>query len=400
MAQILKGAPVVAAMNEANAARCAALKEKGIVPTLAVVRVGAREDDISYEKGIVTRCGKVGVEVRQFHLAEDVTQEELLDVIRQINGDASVHGCLFFRPLPKRFDDRRVQEVLAPEKDVDGITDGSMAGVFTNMPIGYPPCTAQACLEILKHYNVPLSGKRAVVVGRSLVVGKPAAMMLDRENATVTLCNSRTRNLPEVCRQADIVVVAMGKMAAVGADCLRAGQTVVDVGIHVNEEGKLCGDVQFDAAEPVVDAITPVPGGVGTVTTYGNGTGIAFSLKIETMTKAEMESQMAAGTYDIALYPMEAASQSPVTFLSNLLSTNYMKLQSDKIEQALTVAKNATAGTATAACRACEQALTQTGAVLPVFYEAAYYVMAGGVSGVQFHPGSGRVSFVEARRAL
>lgn len=173
MAQILKGAPVVAAMNEANAARCAALKEKGIVPTLAVVRVGAREDDISYEKGIVTRCGKVGVEVRQFHLAEDVTQEELLDVIRQINGDASVHGCLIFRPLPKRFDDRRVQEALAPEKDVDGITDGSMAGVFTNMPIGYPPCTAQACLEILKYYNVPLSGKRAVVVGRSLVVGKP-----------------------------------------------------------------------------------------------------------------------------------------------------------------------------------------------------------------------------------
>ena len=246
MAQILKGAPVVAAMNEANAARCAALKEKGIVPTLAVVRVGAREDDISYEKGIVTRCGKVGVEVRQFHLAEDVTQEELLDVIRQINGDASVHGCLIFRPLPKRFDDRRVQEALAPEKDVDGITDGSMAGVFTNMP---------------------LSGKRAVVVGRSLVVGKPAAMMLDRENATVTLCNSRTRDLPALCREADVLVVAMGRRGAIGADCLREGQVVVDVGIHVNEEGKLCGDVRFDEAEPIVEAVTPVPGGVGTVTT-------------------------------------------------------------------------------------------------------------------------------------
>ena len=283
MAQILKGAPVVAAMNEANAARCAALKEKGIVPTLAVVRVGAREDDISYEKGIVTRCGKVGVEVRQvhlaegvtqqfllrntFHLAEGVTQEELLDVIRQINGDASVHGCLIFRPLPKRFDDRRVQEALAPEKDVDGITDGSMAGVFTNMPIGYPPCTAQACLEILKYYNVPLSGKRAVVVGRSLVVGKPAAMMLDRENATVTLCNSRTRDLPALCREADVLVVAMGRRGAIGADCLREGQVVVDVGIHVNEEGKLCGDVRFDEAEPIVEAVTPVPGGVGTVTT-------------------------------------------------------------------------------------------------------------------------------------
>ena len=202
-------------------ARCAALKEKGIVPTLAVVRVGAREDDISYEKGIVTRCGKVGVEVRQFHLAEDVTQEELLDVIRQINGDASVHGCLIFRPLPKRFDDRRVQEALAPEKDVDGITDGSMA----------------------------------------------AAMMLDRENATVTICNSRTRDLPALCREADVLVVAMGRRGAIGADCLREGQVVVDVGIHVNEEGKLCGDVRFDEAEPIVEAVTPVPGGVGTVTT-------------------------------------------------------------------------------------------------------------------------------------
>ena len=267
MATILKGAPVVAAMNEANAARCAALKARGVTPTLAVVRVGARPDDLSYEKGVLTRCGKVGVEVKQFLLPEDAAQEQLLDVIAQVNADPAIHGCLLFRPLPKQFDDRTIRAALAPEKDIDGITDGSLAGVFTNSAIGYPPCTAQACLEILKYYQVPLSGKRAVVVGRSLVVGKPAAMMLDRENATVTLCNSRTQNLPEVCRQADIVVVAMGKMAAVGADCLRAGQTVVDVGIHVNEEGKLCGDVQFAAAEPVVDAITPVPGGVGTVTT-------------------------------------------------------------------------------------------------------------------------------------
>ena len=267
MSVILKGAPVVAAMNEANAARCAALREKGVVPTLAVVRVGAREDDLSYEKGVMARCAKVGVEVKQFLLPADAAQEELLGVIACINADPAIHGCLLFRPLPRQFDDRTVRAALAPEKDIDGITDGSLAGVFTNTALGYPPCTAQACLEILKFYGIPLSGRRAVVVGRSLVVGKPAAMMLDRENATVTLCNSRTRNLPEVCRQADIVVVAMGKMGAVGADCLREGQTVVDVGIHVNEEGKLCGDVQFAAAEPVVDAITPVPGGVGTVTT-------------------------------------------------------------------------------------------------------------------------------------
>ena len=267
MSVILKGAPVVAAMNEANAARCAALREKGVVPTLAVVRVGAREDDLSYEKGVMARCAKVGVEVKQFLLPADAAQEELLGVIACINADPSIHGCLLFRPLPRQFDDRTVRAALAPEKDIDGITDGSLAGVFPNTALGYPPCTAQACLEILKFYGIPLSGRRAVVVGRSLVVGKPAAMMLDRENATVTLCNSRTRDLPEVCREADIVVVAMGKAGAVGADHLREGQVVVDVGIHVNEEGKLCGDVRFGEAEPLVEAITPVPGGVGTVTT-------------------------------------------------------------------------------------------------------------------------------------
>ncbi len=267
MAQILKGAPVVAAMNEANAARCAALKEKGITPTLAVVRVGAREDDLSYERGVMTRCGKVGVEVKQYLLPADAAQDDLLKVIAQINADPSIHGCLLFRPLPRQFDDRTVRAALAPEKDIDGITDGSLAGVFTNTAIGYPPCTAQACLEILKYYSIPLSGRRAVVVGRSLVVGKPAAMMLDRENATVTICNSRTQDLPALCREADVLVVAMGRMGAIGGDCLRAGQVVVDVGIHVNEEGRLCGDVRFAEAEPVVDAITPVPGGVGTVTT-------------------------------------------------------------------------------------------------------------------------------------
>ncbi len=267
MATILKGAPVVAAMNETNAARCEALKAKGITPTLAVVRVGEREDDLSYERGVMTRCSKVGVAVKQYLLPADAAQEQLLDVIKEINEDKSIHGCLLFRPLPKQFDDRTIRAALAPEKDIDGITDGSLAGVFTNTAIGYPPCTAQACLEILKYYNIPLSGKRAVVVGRSLVVGKPAAMMLDRENATVTICNSRTQNLPALCKEADIVVVAMGKMGFIGGDCLREGQVIVDVGIHVNEEGKLCGDVRFAEAKPVVEAITPVPGGVGTVTT-------------------------------------------------------------------------------------------------------------------------------------
>lgn len=267
MATILKGAPVVAAMNERNAALCEQLKAKGITPTLAMVRVGEREDDLSYERGVIARCGKVGVEVKQFLLPADASQDDLLNVIAEVNAEDTIHGCLLFRPLPKQFNDRTVRAALASEKDIDGITDDSLAGVFTNTDLGYAPCTAQACLEILKYYNIPLSGRRAVVVGRSLVVGKPAAMMLDRENATVTICNSRTQNLPAICKEADVVVVAMGKMGAVGADCLREDQIVVDVGIHVNEKGKLCGDVKFSEAEPVVDAITPVPGGVGTVTT-------------------------------------------------------------------------------------------------------------------------------------
>ena len=177
MATILKGAPVVAAMNERNAALCEQLKTKGITPTLAVVRVGEREDDLSYERGVIARCGKVGVEVKQFLLPADASQDELLKVIAEVNAEDAIHGCLLFRPLPKQFDDRTVRAALAPEKDIDGITDGSLAGVFTNTDLGYAPCTAQACLEILKYYNIPLSGRRAVVVGRSLVVGKPAAMM-------------------------------------------------------------------------------------------------------------------------------------------------------------------------------------------------------------------------------
>ena len=269
MAKQLLGKEVTAAMNEKLQQRVAALKEKGVTPKLAIVRCGENPSDLSYEKGATSRAELIGVDVVKFLLPEDVTKEALIEQIEAINADDSIHGCLLFRPLPKHLkaDQDEICNHLAACKDIDSMTDLSNAGVFMGKKLGFAPCTPQACMEILDYYGIDCTGKKAVVIGRSLVVGKPAAMMLDRENATVTLCNSRTRNLPEVCRQADIVVVAMGKMAAVGADCLRAGQTVVDVGIHVNEEGKLCGDVQFDAAEPVVDAITPVPGGVGTVTT-------------------------------------------------------------------------------------------------------------------------------------
>ena len=267
MALLLKGGEAAAAMNEKTAARVAALTAAGVVPTLAVVRMGAREDDLSYERGVMNRCAKLGIQVKHCLLEADASQDQLLEVIRDINWDNSIHGCLLFRPLPAQINDKAVREALAPEKDVDGITDASLAGVFTGSGVGYAPCTAQACVEILDHYGIPLEGKRVTVVGRSLVVGKPAAMLLDRKNATVTICNSRTRNLPELCRQADVLVVAMGKRGAIGGDCVAPGQVVVDVGIHTDENGKLCGDVRFAEAEPVAAAITPVPGGVGAMTT-------------------------------------------------------------------------------------------------------------------------------------
>ena len=267
MAELLKGAPVAAALTENLLQRVTALRARGVVPTLAILRVGARPDDLSYETGAVKRCDKVDIPVRIFLLPEDCTKAQLLDTIRQINEDDSIHGCLMFRPLPDKEMEEAACALLAPEKDVDGMTAGSLATVFAGKGAGYPPCTAQACMELLAHYNVPLQGKRVTVIGRSLVIGKPVSMMLQARNATVTMCHTKTENLAETCRDAEVLVVAAGKAGVVDASFVSPGQTVVDVGIHVNAEGKLCGDVQFDAVEPVVAAITPVPGGVGGVTT-------------------------------------------------------------------------------------------------------------------------------------
>ena len=172
-----------------------------------------------------------------------------------------------FRPLPKHLDQNLIENALDPAKDVDCMTDGSMSGVFTGKAIGFPPCTPQACMEILDHYGIDCTGKKAVVIGRSLVVGKPAAMMLIKKNATVTVCHTRTVDMPSVTREADILLVAAGRAGVVGAAYVKPGQIVIDVGINVNAEGKLCGDVDYAAVEPIVEAITPVPGGVGSVTT-------------------------------------------------------------------------------------------------------------------------------------
>lgn len=268
MALLLRGAPVAAALSEDVAARASTLAERGVTPTLAIVRVGERPDDLSYERGALKRCEKVGVAVRRLVFPDDVGQEVLLDAIRSVNEDASIHGCLIFRPLPTALDEAAVCAALDPAKDVDCVTDGSLYGVFSGRPVGFPPCTAEAVLALLDHYGVSLEGARVTVVGRSLVIGRPVSMMLLARNATVTMCHSRTRDLGSACREADVLVVAAGRPGVVGAQAVRLGQVVVDVGINWDERSaRLVGDVDYDAVCGVVDAITPVPGGVGAVTT-------------------------------------------------------------------------------------------------------------------------------------
>ena len=267
MAKQLLGKEVTAALNEKIKANVAELQGKGVNPTLCIIRVGENPSDISYERGATKRCETLGVACEKILLPEDVSQEELLATIDKVNKDDKIHGVLLFRPLPKHLDQAVIENALAPEKDVDCMTDLSMSGVFTGKKIGFPPCTPQACMEILDHYGIDCTGKKAVVIGRSLVVGKPAAMMLMKKNATVTICHTKTADMAKEAREADILIVAAGHSGTVTKEYVREGQIVLDVGINVNEEGKLCGDVVFDEVENIVDAITPVPGGVGSVTT-------------------------------------------------------------------------------------------------------------------------------------
>jgi methylenetetrahydrofolate dehydrogenase (NADP+)/methenyltetrahydrofolate cyclohydrolase len=263
---VLSGSEVAAALNDQVSRAAAALKAKGVVPTLAVLRVGERGDDISYERGVTKRAEKVGVAVRSLVLPADVSETVLRETIDSLNQDSKVHGVLMFRPLPKHIDEAAACQALSPAKDIDGITNTSAAGIFAGSGSGFAPCTAEACIEILNYYGIDPKGKRATVVGRSLVVGKPVAMMLLDRHATVTIAHSRTVDLPSVIRGADIVIACIGRGRMIGLDCLRPGQVVIDVGINVTEDGSLVGDVDFGAASTTVSAITPVPGGVGTVT--------------------------------------------------------------------------------------------------------------------------------------
>lgn len=268
MAKLLQGAPVAAALTEKLQLRTALLKDQGITPTLAIVRVGERADDLSYERGILKRAEKIGLGVCQFILPLDCSQEELLKVIGEVNTRDDIHGCLMFRPLPAHLDETCACELLDISKDIDCITMGSLAGVFASRPEGFPPCTAEAVVRLLEYYGYELRGADICVVGRSLVIGKPVSMMLQAKNATITMCHTKTRNLAEHCRAADILVVAAGHAKTIGAAFVHENQIVVDVGINWDTNAaKLVGDVDFEAVESLVAAITPVPGGVGSVTT-------------------------------------------------------------------------------------------------------------------------------------
>ena len=276
MAKRLLGKEVNEALVASLQNRTAALREKGIEPCLGIIRLGENPSDLSYEKGATKRAEEVGVAVKNYILPETATKEEVLKVIDEVNADDSVHGVLMFRPLPKHLknDQDEICNRLDPKKDVDSMTHMSNAGVFEGQDLGYAPCTPAACMEILDHYGIDCKGKNAVVIGRSLVVGKPAAMMLMAKNATVTICHTRTVNTAEICKGADIIISAAGVLNSLTAEYVRPGQVVIDVSMNWNPEkittkgkGGMSGDCVFEEVEPIVEAITPVPGGVGAVTT-------------------------------------------------------------------------------------------------------------------------------------
>ena len=268
MARLLRGAPVAQALTLSLKPRVEALRDRGVVATLAVVRVGEGASDLSYERAARRRMDAVGIATKSIALSADCSQAELTDAIDRVNEDADIHGCLMLRPLPRTLDERAACAALDVAKDVDGVTAGSLYGMFANRQVGFSPCTAEAVMKLLDYYGVELAGAKVTVVGRSLVIGKPVSMLLLAADATPTLCHTHTRELAVACRDADVVVVAAGHAKVVGAAAVRAGQVIVDVGTNWDEEaGTLVGDVDFDAVEPKVAAITPVPGGVGAVTT-------------------------------------------------------------------------------------------------------------------------------------
>lgn len=263
--EILKGLPVANAINEKLMEQVKSIE--GPLPHLAIIRVGERPDDCSYERGAVKKMDKVGVRCTTYTFDADIDNETFQAEFDKINENPDIDGILMLRPLPKQLDEKQIENKIDPRKDLDGISPLNLAKVYAGDESGYAPCTAEAVIEMLDYAGIDIKGKRVTVVGRSLVIGKPVSMLLMKRNATVTVCHTKTVDMEGTCRNAEILVAAAGSARMIKKDYVAEGAIVVDVGINVDEEGNLCGDVDFDTITDIAAIATPVPGGVGSVTT-------------------------------------------------------------------------------------------------------------------------------------
>lgn len=265
MAKIIDGKAISKQIKDELKEEAAKLKEQGITACLAVIQVGKDPASCVYVNNKKKACAYVGIESRAYELEESVTEEELIHLVEELNADPGVNGILVQLPLPAHIDEDRIIQTISPQKDVDGFHPVSVGNLWIGDK-GFLSCTPAGVVQLLKRSGISIEGKNCVIIGRSNIVGKPMACLMLRENATVTIVHSRTRNLPEITRQADILIVAVGKMRMVTAEYVKEGAVVIDVGMHRDENGKLCGDVDFKDVENKVSAITPVPGGVGPMT--------------------------------------------------------------------------------------------------------------------------------------
>ncbi len=265
MAKLIDGKKISQEIKDELKEKVAALKAEGKTGALAVIQVGEDPASSVYVRNKKNACAYIGIESLAYELPESTTEEELLKLIEELNEKEKVRGILVQLPLPSHICEDKVIQAISPEKDVDGFHPQSV-GAMTIGEKGFLSCTPSGIIQLLKRSGVEIEGKHCVVIGRSNIVGKPMALLMLRENATVTIAHSRTKNLPELCKQADILIVAIGKPRFIGAEYVKEGAVVIDVGIHRDENNKLCGDVKFDEVEPIASAITPVPGGVGPMT--------------------------------------------------------------------------------------------------------------------------------------
>ena len=263
--EILKGLPVANAINEKLMEQVKSIE--GPLPHLAIIRVGERPDDCSYERGAVKKMDKVGVRCTTYTFDADIDNDTFQAEFDKINENPDIDGILMLRPLPKQLDEKQIENKIDPRKDLDGISPLNLAKVYAGDESGYAPCTAEAVIEMLDYAGIDIKGKRVTVVGRSLVIGKPVSMLLMKRNATVTVCHTKTVDMAGTCKNAEILVAAAGSARMIKKEYVADGVVVIDVGINVDDEGNLCGDVDFDAISDIAAAATPVPGGVGSVTT-------------------------------------------------------------------------------------------------------------------------------------